>query len=114
MTYQVDQEGAIGLTLSISLAKFWMFSGTGPWGLAHSPAGLAAAADMWRDDPRIEIVAAVSNTCEICVGDGTRPTVLGDTFTLLIGPMRAAEAVRNITRLLGSTGFSLRTEYSGC
>ena len=95
----------IDLTLRISLAKFWIFSGTGPWGLAHSPAELAAAADMTRDDPRIEIVAAVSSTCEICLCDGTRLTPLGDTFTLETGPTRAAAAVRNITRLSGITGF---------
>jgi len=49
-----------GLTLSTSFAMFWMFWGTGPCGFAHSPAVLAAAADIRREDPRMEMVAAVS------------------------------------------------------
>ncbi len=97
----------IELTLRISLAKFWIFSGTGPWGLAHSPAGLDAAADMTRDDPRIEIVAAVSSTCEICLCDWRRPTPLGDAFARVTGLKRAAEADRNITYLLEGRGFSV-------
>ena len=93
-----QQKGAVGLTLSTSLAKFWILSGTGPWGLAHSPAVLDAAADMTRDVPRMEIVAAVSKTCEICLCDETRLIPLDDVFTRVTGLKRAAEAVRNITR----------------
>lgn len=75
-----------------------MFSGTGPCGLAHSPAGDVAAADMKRDDPRIERVAAVSKTCDTCLCGGTAVTARRDAFIGRTGVVRAAEAMRNITK----------------
>ena len=67
-------------TFNTSLARLWMFSGTGPCGLAHSPAGDAAAADMKWDDPRTERVAAVSKTCDTCLCEGTEVTARRDAF----------------------------------
>ena len=73
-----------------------MFSGTGPCGLMHSPAGAAAAADMMRDDPRTESVVAARSTRDTCLGIGTTETVPSCALWLAIGLTRAAEVTRSI------------------
>ena len=73
-----------------------MFSGTGPCGLVHSPAGAAAAADMMRDDPRTDSVVAARSTRDTCLGIGLTEAVPSCALWLTIGLTRAAEVTRSI------------------
>ena len=97
-----------------------MFSGTGPCGVVHSPAGAAAAADMMRDDPRTESVVAARSTRDTCLGIGTTEAVFSCALWLTIGLSREAEVTRSIDVSLlhklfclgDSCGIVFRGEYT--
>ena len=62
----------------------------------------------------MEMVAAVSRTCEICLCDETRVIPLDEAFTRVTGLTMAAEANVNMTRHAGAELISLHAEIKEC